>query len=98
MEELPSARRLDFQCDACCNTPRHESFSPKASMLRIPHSGRGPGRRAASERRTRGMGNSGAMHAVEGEAGCRPAELACSLFENINSDPSRPSSTATVDV
>lgn len=67
-------------------------------MLRIPHPGRGPGRGAAFERRTRGMGNSGAMHAVEGEAGCRPAGLVCSLFENINRGPSPPSHAAIVDV
>lgn len=35
-------------------------------MPKIPHTGRGPGRAAGFERRTLGMGNRGAMHAVEG--------------------------------
>lgn len=64
-------------------------FSPKASMLKIPHTGPWPRPlRPVFERRTHGNGEVGAPCTRVGEeAGCGPEGMVCSLFENINRDP-----------
>lgn len=80
-EKAPSAWRPDSQCNACCNTRRHELFSLKASMLKIPHTGRGPSRTAGFERRTRGNGEIGRHARRSGrrpDVGRRDWSAACS--------------------